>query len=164
MQSYCHEVFYKAGSMKDNKQRRNTIAHKVSALARELSATYTAMQEKTLDEMIAFSVRFESIHPLQEGNGRIGRLIMFKECLGNGIVPFIMDDAVKMYYCCLQEWNIEKGCLRDTILAAQDGFKKYLTISELIIDRLPVSYWVSQTIINESGKSTGFVKLKVEAC
>ena len=71
---------------------------------------------------------------------------------------------MKMYYCCLQEWNIEKGCLRDTILAAQDGFKKYLTISELIIDRLPVSYWVSQTIINESGKSTGFVKLKVEAC
>ena len=70
---------------------------------------------------------FETIHPFQDGNGRVGRLIMFKECLKNNIVPFIIDEDLKMfYYRGLSEWNNEKGYLTDTCLAAQDKFKKYL--------------------------------------
>ena len=71
--------------------------------------------------------QFETIHPFQDGNGRVGRLIMFKECLKNNIVPFIIDEDLKMfYYRGLSEWNNEKGYLTDTCLAAQDKFKKYL--------------------------------------
>jgi len=107
--------------------RETTSPERVPAEMRALLETYNAIQEKTLDDIITFHVRFETIHPFQDGNGRIGRLIMFKECLGNDIVPFIIDDAMKMlYYRGLQEWNSEKGYLRDTILAAQDDFKKYL--------------------------------------
>jgi len=107
---------------------RETISpERVPAEMRALLETYNAIQEKTLDDIITFHVRFETIHPFQDGNGRIGRLIMFKECLGNDIVPFIIDDAMKMfYYRGLHEWNREKGFLRDTILAAQDDFKKFL--------------------------------------
>jgi Fic family protein len=107
--------------------RETTSPERVSAEMRALLKTYNAIQEKTLDDIITFHVRFETIHPFQDGNGRIGRLIMFKECLGNDIVPFIIDDTMKMfYYRGLYEWNSEKGFLRDTILAAQDDFKKYL--------------------------------------
>lgn len=107
--------------------RETTSPERVSAEMRALLETYNAIQEKTLDDIITFHVRFETIHPFQDGNGRIGRLIMFKECLGNDIVPFIIDDAMKMfYYRGLHEWNREKGFLRDTILAAQDDFKKFL--------------------------------------
>ena len=107
--------------------RETTSPERVPAEMRALLETYNAIQEKTLDDIIAFHVRFESIHPFQDGNGRIGRLIMFKECLGNDVVPFIIDDTMKMfYYRGLDEWNREKGYLRDTILAAQDDFKKYL--------------------------------------
>ena len=71
--------------------------------------------------------RFESIHPFQDGNGRVGRLILFKECLRNGIVPFIIEDDMKLYYYRgLQEWRSEKGYLRETCLAAQDRFRTYL--------------------------------------
>ena len=70
---------------------------------------------------------FEAIHPFQDGNGRVGRLIMFKECLRNGITPFIVEDDIKdFYYRGLREWNNEKGYLTDTILTCQDHFKKYL--------------------------------------
>ena len=80
-----------------------------------------------LEEIIDFHYRFETIHPFQDGNGRVGRLIMFKECLKNNIVPFIIDEDLKMfYYRGLSEWNNEKGYLTDTCLAAQDKFKKYL--------------------------------------
>ena len=94
---------------------------------KKLLAEYNAVKEKTLEEIIDFHVRFESIHPFQDGNGRVGRLIMFKECLRNGIVPFIIDDDMKLfYYRGLHEWSSEKGYLTDTCLAAQDQFKKDL--------------------------------------
>lgn len=92
-----------------------------------LLSEYNATKNKSLNQVIDFHVRFESIHPFQDGNGRIGRLIMFKECLRNGIVPFIIDDDMKMfYYRGLHEWVTEKGYLIDTCLSAQDKFKNYL--------------------------------------
>lgn len=107
--------------------RDTTPPENVSAAMGALLAEYNAGKEKTLEDIIDFHVRFESIHPFQDGNGRVGRLIMFKECLRNGIVPFIIDDDMKMfYYRGLREWNNEKGYLTDTCLAAQDEFKKYL--------------------------------------
>ncbi len=73
------------------------------------------------------AVRFERIHPFQDGNGRVGRLIMFKECLKYNIVPFIIEDNLKMfYYRGLKEWNNEKGYLTETCLTAQDRYKAYL--------------------------------------
>lgn len=94
---------------------------------KELLKSYNQKDEHTLEEIIDFHYRFETIHPFQDGNGRVGRLIMFKECLKNNIVPFIIDEDLKMfYYRGLSEWNNEKGYLTDTCLAAQDKFKKYL--------------------------------------
>ena len=94
---------------------------------KELLKSYNQKDEHTLEEIIDFHYRIEIIHPFQDGNGRVGRLIMFKECLKNNIVPFIIDEDLKMfYYRGLSEWNNEKGYLTDTCLAAQDKFKKYL--------------------------------------
>lgn len=81
----------------------------------------------TIEDIIEFHVLFERIHPFQDGNGRVGRLIMFKECLKHNIVPFIIEDEIKLYYYRgLKEWSREKGYLTDTCLFAQDKFKKYL--------------------------------------
>ncbi len=94
---------------------------------RKLFSAYNKKNAHTLSEILDFHYLFESIHPFQDGNGRVGRLIMFKECLKNNIVPFIIDDELKMfYYRGLSEWKNEKGYLTDTCLAAQDKFKKYL--------------------------------------
>ncbi len=99
----------------------------VSKKIKELLKYYNEKNEHSLEEIIEFHYQFESIHPFQDGNGRVGRLIMFKECLKNNIVPFIIDDSMKMfYYRGLAEWNNEKGYLTDTCLSAQDRFKKYL--------------------------------------
>lgn len=84
-------------------------------------------KEKNLTDILEFHHDFELIHPFQDGNGRVGRLIMFKECLKYNIVPFIIDDSIKLfYYRGLKEWKNEKGYLTDTCLLAQDKFKAYL--------------------------------------
>ena len=94
---------------------------------KELLNNYNSKQEIGLDDVLDFHVKFEKIHPFQDGNGRVGRLIMFKECLKYNIVPFIIEDDLKMfYYRGLAEWKTEKGYLRDTCLTAQDRYKAYL--------------------------------------
>lgn len=99
----------------------------VAAEMQTLLAAYSAKKAKTLEDILDFHVRFERIHPFQDGNGRVGRLIMFKECLKYGIVPFIIEDNLKMfYYRGLKEWGREKGYLTDTCLTAQDRYKAYL--------------------------------------
>ena len=104
-----------------------TAPENVGEKMRSLLAEYNSRQKKELRDLLDLHVRFERIHPFQEGNGRVGRLILFKECLRYGIVPFIIEDDLKLfYYRGLKEWGREDGYLTDTILTAQDRFKKYL--------------------------------------
>jgi len=99
------------------------VAVKMKTLLKE----YNAKENKTFEDILNFHVQFERIHPFQDGNGRVGRLIMFKECLKYNIVPFIIEDSLKLfYYRGLKEWNNEKGYLKDTCLSAQDKYKAYL--------------------------------------
>lgn len=99
----------------------------VSGEMRNLLRRYNLSKQKTLREIIQFHYEFEKIHPFQDGNGRVGRLIMFKECLRNGITPFIIEDDIKeFYYRGLKEWKNEQGYLMDTCLTAQDRFKVYM--------------------------------------
>ncbi len=94
---------------------------------KKLLTEYNAKEILTIDDIIDFHVRFERIHPFQDGNGRVGRLIMLKECLKNNIVPFIIDENHKyFYYRGLKEWNSEKGYLLNTCLSAQDNFRAIL--------------------------------------
>lgn len=104
-----------------------TLPEDVAAEMRALLTAYNTKKLKTLNDILDFHVRFERIHPFQDGNGRVGRLIMFKECLKYNIVPFIIEDNLKMfYYRGLKEWDREKGYLTDTCLTAQDRYEAYL--------------------------------------
>lgn len=118
----------------DYKRLPNTVGdmftaqpEEVSQRMKELLFEYNAKKEKTFDDLLDFHYKFECIHPFQDGNGRIGRLLLFKECLKYNIVPFIIDEELKLfYYRGLKEWMNERGYLRDTCLMAQDKFKLYL--------------------------------------
>ena len=107
--------------------RETALPEEVADQMKRLLKLYNSKEEKTLDDILDFHVKFERIHPFQDGNGRVGRLIMFKECLKYNIVPFIIEDHLKLYYYRgLSEWNHEKGYLTDTCLTAQDKYKAYL--------------------------------------
>ena len=104
-----------------------TAPESVAKEMRALINTYSEKSVKNLEDIIAFHVAFERIHPFQDGNGRVGRLIMFSECLKHDIVPFIIDEEHKLfYYRGLKEWDTERGYLMDTCLSAQDKFKVVL--------------------------------------
>ena len=118
----------------DYKRRANavgdietTVPRLVPQEMKKLVDEYNEKDSHTLEEIIEFHVKFERIHPFQEGNGRVGRMIAFKECLKNNIVPFIILDSKKMfYYRGLKNWNKERGWLIDTCLDGQDTVKSYL--------------------------------------
>lgn len=121
------------------KSRKNMVGdlittppEKVKSTIEKLLNEYNKKQTVSFDDILDFHVKFERIHPFQDGNGRVGRIIMFKECLKYNIVPFIIEDNLKMYYYRgLKEWDNEKGYLRDTCLTAQDRYKQYLDYFEI---------------------------------
>lgn len=127
----------------DYKKRPNEVGGMPTAMPEDVTdkmksllAAYNAKEQKTFEDILDFHVKFEKIHPFQDGNGRVGRLIMFKECLKYNIVPFIIDDNLKLfYYRGLKEWNSEKGYLTDTCLTAQDKYKSYLDYFRIEYDK-----------------------------
>ena len=99
----------------------------VTTKMKELLLNYHSKEQKKIEDIIDFHQKFEVIHPFQDGNGRVGRLILFKECLTNNIVPFIIDDELKLfYYRGLDKWDDVKEYLMDTCLSAQDNYKAIL--------------------------------------
>jgi Fic family protein len=103
---------------------------------RALLTDYYHNRWQSFEDILDFHVRFEQIHPFQDGNGRIGRLLMFKECLANNIVPFIITDELKMYYYRgLKEWGHINGYLTDTCLTAQDQYKYLLEYFKIELNR-----------------------------
>lgn len=110
-------------------QIKTTSPKDVPEQISKLLSWYNSLSTITINEIIEFHARFEKIHPFQDGNGRIGRIIAFKECLKNNIIPFIILDTDKLfYYRGLNEYqsNKEKGYLIDTCLNAQDQYKKMI--------------------------------------
>lgn len=110
-----------AGNMK------TTLPKNVQKDMVKLMQWYNPLGKITIEDIIEFHYKFESIHPFQDGNGRVGRIIMFKECLKNNIIPFIILDKDKLfYYRGLKEYKSEKGYLIDTCLNAQDQYSRML--------------------------------------
>ena len=104
-----------------------TLPEDVHNEVKALLVWYNSRENVTFEDIVEFHVRFERIHPFQDGNGRVGRLIMFKECLKHNVVPFIIDEEHKLfYYRGLKEWQSERGYLMDTCLSAQDQFRSVL--------------------------------------
>lgn len=120
----------------DYKKRANTVGGRETCKPSEvpkamakLVAGYNSKSDITIDDIIEFHADFEHIHPFQDGNGRVGRLIALKECLRFNVIPFIIEDSKKaFYYRGLANWNREKGWLKDTCLDGQDTFKRLLHI------------------------------------
>ena len=129
--SDSHKPWFAVG---DYKHLANAVGEEETAQPEEvhkkmkaLLATYHAIQKIQFDDVLDFHVRFERIHPFQDGNGRVGRLIMFWQCLQSNTVPFIITDDLRLfYYRGIQNWGNINGYLRDTCLAAQDNFKGVL--------------------------------------
>ena len=123
----------------DYKRRANTVGGRETAKPKDvpvrmqaLLSDYEALKTVSIDDNIRFHCEFERIHPFQDGNGRVGRLIALKECLRYNIVPFIVEDSKKMYYYRgLSEWDTEKGYLTDTCLGGQDTFKKLMAMFDI---------------------------------
>ena len=122
----------------DYKKRANVVGGRETAKPKDvptrmkaLLAAYESLAAITLESIIRFHHDFERIHPFQDGNGRVGRLVALKECLRHSIVPFIIEDSKKMfYYRGLSEWEKEPGYLTDTCLDGQDAFKKLMLMFE----------------------------------
>jgi len=122
------------------KKRPNTVGGALTSDPKDVPAdmarlisTYENRKTHSLEDLVEFHQRFESIHPFQDGNGRVGRLIAFKECLRNGIVPFTIDEGLKLFYFRgLKEWKNEKGFLMDTCRAGQDRYAE-------LMDRFDIS-------------------------
>ena len=126
----------------DYKRRGNTVGGRETAKPSEvhkrmeaLLNRYNAVEHVTIHDIIAFHAEFEYIHPFQDGNGRVGRLVALKECLRHNVTPFIIEDAKRnFYYRGLSEWNQEKGWLTDTCLDGQDTFVRLLTMLDITQD------------------------------
>ncbi len=122
----------------DYKKRPNVVGGRETAKPKDVPVQmkklldeYNAKQDITVNDIIAFHAEFEKIHPFQDGNGRVGRLVALKECLRHNVVPFLIEDSKKaFYYRGLSEWDNEKGWLTDTCLDGQDTFKKLLATFE----------------------------------
>ena len=125
----------------DYKKRANVVGGRdtakpseVHARMKELLEEYNAKENVTVEDIIALHAEFEHIHPFQDGNGRVGRLIALKECLRHNVIPFIIEDSRKnFYYRGLQEWRNEKGWLTDTCLDGQDTFVRLLDMLEIAL-------------------------------
>ena len=129
--SDSRKAWFKVGDYKKLENEvggmKTCLPNEAHGAIKELLRSYYSVKTHSLDEILDFHKRFEAIHPFQDGNGRVGRLIMFKECLANGLTPFIITEDLKLfYYRGLREWPETPGYLRDTCLTAQDQYKEVL--------------------------------------